>query len=109
MADAFDNPAQAPSYDILTSHVDKTFVFDTVSGVFTSDAKAVFSYGGEVVQSYSVGSGIVITESNKKLTVTLQGEDFAGYPDHILEGEFTLFSAGDRDVIMDLHVKDTNL
>lgn len=129
---ATDRPFYSPSdlgcFDIATTSTAKDVVFnftndsDGSARVPIAGAKAVVHFGGNLVSTYTVGSGIVISEGtvddngtdvpsgvNNKLTLTLNGTDFTEYAGSILDAECSFFVEGDVEITFSLKVEKSQL
>lgn len=96
-------PANAGVFDIATTSVGKTYTF-TADADFSANAVVSFTLRGREVVRYSVGSGIVLTNANRTLTLTIDGADFAYLGGERLQANCSLFVDGDVEVLFDLEI-----
>lgn len=121
-------PGDLGCFDIATTSTKKAFVFNFVNketGAAATpipEAKVVIHYATNVISTYAVGTGITLSEGtinynesdvpsgvNNKLTLEIDGTDFAEYPGMVLKGECAFFVEGDVELVFDLLVEKSSL
>ncbi len=105
----FNVPVELPPISLAISQTDKDIVLSSTTDDFIAESKFIFCDGSNIVQTLTVGSGLVLTDSNRTLTMTLQGASFTNYVEKTLSAEGTVFIAGDRDMIFDLIIGASKL
>lgn len=103
------SPADVECFDIATSSVNKTFTFNPTDQnsnpvTIAAEAKAVVVHNGNVVQTYTVGNGIVLSNSDTQAVLTINGADFEDYPGMVLDVQCSLINVGDVEAIFQLLV-----
>lgn len=98
MADnlVFINPLDFGLFDMSTSQT-KALVFkwDTV---VIPECKAVFCYNDNVVKTYTDGDGLVRSNGDLDVTLTVTGSDFVGYEGQTLDVICNFFVQGDEEI-----------
>ncbi len=105
----FYNPQDLGIFDIGITQVDKVIPFKSTAGVFIAGSKVEFYRGKQLVKSYTIGSGLVISGTNteglvKTLSLTLQGSDFSTLGKQSLIGKCTFFTTGDIEMTFNLNI-----
>ena len=104
---ATDRPYYDPydfgCFDLATSSIDKTFRFDWDTDVIAG-AKAVATYQGHTVATYTVGSGITIENANRRVTITISGAPFVKYAGRTIDVSCSFFVEGDVEVIFQIKI-----
>jgi len=109
MANAFHLPADAGTYSIALSQVDKSMTFTTTGGTFLSTSRVVICSGNDIVKTYTVGDGISLSGDLKQLILTFNGSDFKGYEGTTLNASSSFITEGDVEVTFNLEVKKSKL
>ena len=94
--------------DLATTSVDKTFQFDWDTDVI-AESKVAVTLNERTVATYTVDSGLTITNANRTITLTLSGADFADLEGETLTVQCNFFDAGDIEVVFKLRIVKSNL
>lgn len=108
MPAAFYDPEYIGVFDIATSQRAKTMTF-TCGAAVIAGAKVVLSRNGVAYKTYTVGDGIVLSDSDTIATLTMTGTDLARHVGTTLKGEVNLFVLGDVEITFDLKVENSTL
>ena len=97
------DPKDFGCFDLGTTSLNKTFQFDWDTDVI-AEAKAVVTYRGRNVKTYTVGDGITIENANRTVTISMSGTDFSAYVDCELNVNCSFFTAGDVEVVYQVKI-----
>lgn len=108
MADnkAFHNPTDFGKFDIGSTQVNKQIQFNTSIAVITGCIVAL-TIGRKLIKTYAVGSGLVISNNDMTVTLTISGSELIDYVGKVLKGHCSFFVAGDTELTFDLEIKET--
>ena len=106
----FYQPTNIGVTEIGVTQINKLMPFKTTNGVFIAGSVVNVYFCKKLVKSYTIGDGLDLSGDNtlgveKTLTLTLNGTDFAGYQDALLDAECTFFNEGDIEIIFKISVK----
>lgn len=107
---AFHNPKNLGCFDLRYTQKNKVLPFKSVAGVYTSLGKVEIYNGSRLLKTYEYAdmslTGTNTQGSEKTLSLTLQGADFAEYRGKNLTAECTsFFIDGDLEMTFDLEIK----
>jgi hypothetical protein len=106
----FYQPTSIGVTEIGATQINKLMPFKSTNGVFIPNSVVNVFFCKKLVKTYTIGDGLELTGTNtagteKTLTLTLNGTDFAGYKGSLLDAECTFFNEGDIEIIFKISVK----
>lgn len=99
----FHNPTDFGTFDITTSQVNKDLVFSWDTPVLAA-CKIVSSFRGTVIQTYTVGEGITLSNGNQTATLTISGTDFENKVGQLIDFDCSFFVVGDTEATFKVKV-----
>tara|TARA_R110002020_G_scaffold453632_2_gene668626 strand:- start:994 stop:1329 length:336 start_codon:yes stop_codon:yes gene_type:complete len=106
----FYNPKDIGDTILGITQIGKLIPFKTIKGVFISNPIINIYSCGKIVKDYRLGSGLILSgtnqvDSEKTLTLTLNGYDLEKYSGNILIAECSFFGEGDIEIIFKIILK----
>jgi hypothetical protein len=102
------DPFDFGCFDLATSSVNKTFQFDWDTDV-VAGAKVAVTIRGRTLRTYTVGSGLEITNANRTITLTLNGTDFEALGGERVQANCSFFVVGDVEVVFSIDIIESPL
>lgn len=106
--EAFHGPHDFGCFDLATSQLNKLMVFSWDTQVIAA-CKIVALVDGVVVKEYTEGNGLVRSNGNLDVTLTLNGQDFQDHVNSTVDFECTFFVQGDLEVIFQTAIIKSHL
>jgi len=72
---------------------------DVVAG-----AKVVTTHNDREIETYTVGSGLTLSDANQTVTLSLDGADYADYEGRTVQAHCSFFIVGDIEVTFSLSI-----
>ncbi len=104
----FHEPTDFGTFDLSTSQVGKVFSFNWDADVI-ANAKVVAVHNNKAMKTYTVGDGLVISEANRAISVTVDGSDYTNLTGRSLVFNCNFFVLGDIEVTFKLNIIKSQL
>jgi hypothetical protein len=102
---AFHNPYYWGCFNLTTDQQDEEFIFEMDFAIMEDALITVNVEGSDnIVKRYTNGNGFVLSNDNKTLVLTVQGEDFIKQVDRKLNFNLSFYGTGDVEGVFDLKI-----
>ena len=106
---AFHNPTDLGIWDLSTSQENKIISFEWDTTVIPEAKIVIVSPSGGFKKTYTVGVGLVLSNADKTVRVTLQGIDFIKQCGKTLDASCSFFTKGDIELVFKLKIINSPL